>query len=247
MAKKRLGKWKTFLQTMPNPLLVTRLELPKDVRILRHGALAGFRELKELVIHDAMHLLHSFFDNTCESLEHISVHKDNPRYMSKDGLVYDKSGKKLLRCPPGRRGTVTVPEGVEVIGPTAFHHCKRLGEVILPSTVQTIQSGAFAVCEFLNAVHLPLGIKKIPFKAFFFCISLDEITLPSTVRVIEKEAFLSCSSLKTIRIPLSTKIVEDHAFAGCPYLTIGTDHARKPKGWSDQWNPLHRPVKWSIQ
>jgi hypothetical protein len=247
MSKKRLATWKAFLQMIPNPQLVTRLELPKEIKTLRHGALAGFRELKELMIHDAMHAMLPFFDNTCESLEHIHVHIDNPRYMSKDGLVYDKSGKKLLRCPPGRRGTVNVPEGVEVIGQKAFHHCKRLGKVILPSTVKTIQSGAFAVCEFLNAISLPLGIKKIPFKAFFFCISLDEINLPSTVRVIEKEAFLSCRSLKTIRIPLSTKIVQDQVFAGCPYLKIGTDHERKPQGWSDQWNPLNRPVKWSIK
>lgn len=247
MSVKRLGKWKAFLQTIPDPLLVKRLELPKNIKTLRHGALAGFRDLNELMIHDAMYAMHPFFDYTCESLEYIHVHIDHPRLMSRDGIVYDKSGKKLLRCPPGRRGTVKVPEGVEVIGQTAFHHCKRLGKVILPSTVKTIQSGAFAVCEFLSSISLPLGIKKIPFKAFFFCISLDEIILPSTVQVIEKEAFLSCRSLTTIRIPLSTRIVQEQVFAGCPYLNIETDHERKPNGWSNQWNPSHRPVKWSME
>ena len=67
----------------------------------------------------------------CEDLQDITVAPDNQVYKSIDGILYDKSGKKLLSYPAGKRGDFQVPNGVVEIGREAFYGCMLLGTVIL--------------------------------------------------------------------------------------------------------------------
>ena len=49
----------------------------------------------------------------------------------KDGLLYSKDGKRLLRAPDDLK-YYTIPEGVEVICNSAFYRCKQLKNIKLP-------------------------------------------------------------------------------------------------------------------
>ena len=61
---------------------------------------------------------------------------------------------------------LTIEEGVEVIGDSAFGVCMHLPEVKLPSTVTTIEDSAFWKCEELNKVTLPKSITSIGSEVF---------------------------------------------------------------------------------
>lgn len=49
------------------------------------------------------------------------VHPDNPFIASRDGVIYDKDFRVLLKCPSRRKGDLAVPEGVGEAAKGAFH------------------------------------------------------------------------------------------------------------------------------
>lgn len=77
----------------------------------------------------------SLFD--IESLRHIEIHKDNPVYLSIDGVVFDKKGT-LIRCPECKEGDYDIPDTTIKIESRAFCYCRKLRTVRIPSSVKDI-------------------------------------------------------------------------------------------------------------
>ena len=77
----------------------------------------------------------------------------------------------------GPGGNVTVPEGVEAIGPSAFDECAGLTGVTLPESLRAIGFHAFMECRGLTEVTIPENVRTIGPWAFFYCKGLRSITL----------------------------------------------------------------------
>ena len=76
---------------------------------------------------------------------------ENPEFSLIDGVLFDKTGTKLLVYPCGRPGdTYEVPEGTTEIGAFAFAGCQQLSKVTIPESVTTIASNSFWNCENLR-------------------------------------------------------------------------------------------------
>jgi len=90
----------------------------------------------------------------CEDLEKIEVDNNNPYYASINGILYNKSLTKILKCPSKIKDMewITLPETIESICTSAFHSNKSLSRIILPSTIKEIGNGAFYYCTNLNRV-----------------------------------------------------------------------------------------------
>jgi len=245
MGKTQKQTLNDFLKTIPNPTTIQSLTIPDHITRLHHGALAGFTNLKEIYLPKTLRSINVFFDNTCSQLETIHMHPQNETYTSINGVVYNKAMTRLVRCPPGRRITLDIPEGVTTIGNAAFHHVSILRELNLPKTIKKLEDACFALCENLEFMYLPETIKTIPYKAFFHCLSLDMVALPGKLRTIDQEAFLHCRNLSIITIPITVNTIGKHAFEACYRLKIHVVHNQKPKEWDVEWNPDHRPVRWS--
>ena len=129
---------------------------------------------------------------------------------------FDISGDILNRYH-GSVSSVTIPEGVTVIGPRAFtyHNCSSLISVTIPEGVTTIGKDAFKGCSMLTSVTIPKGVTEIGRFAFEGCSSLTSVTIPDGVMKIERSAFEGCSSLASVIIPASVKDIGADAFAGC--------------------------------
>lgn len=69
-------------------------------------------------------------------LEEIIVEEGNGSYAAVDGILYDKSMKRLLRCPPKKKGKVVIADGVERIRPRAFSKCDLIEKLIIPHTIK---------------------------------------------------------------------------------------------------------------
>ncbi len=80
----------------------------------------------------------------------------------------------VLKQYSGRDETVTVPEGVSVIGKSAFKENKTIRSVILPGTVEQIDDFAFYYCEKLESVSLPEGLTQIG-SSTFFCSGITSL------------------------------------------------------------------------
>jgi len=112
----------------------------------------------------------------CGRLTSILVSPDNPAFISKDGVLFDKAGKWLCAFPAGRDGAYVIPVGVEIIARNAFMGCAKLTAVSIPTSVSEIRDEAFAGCTGLASVRVPDSVTEIRGDAFVGCAGLSDET-----------------------------------------------------------------------
>lgn len=93
---------------------------------------------------------------------------------------------------------LAIPDGVVVIGESAFLECTNLTSVTIPDSVTSIEEMAFLKCTSLTSITIPSSVTSIGASAFYRCGSLTDITIPSSVTKISSSAFWNCRSLTNI-------------------------------------------------
>lgn len=151
---------------------------------------------------------------TFSDIRQILVASDNPNYTSdENGVLFSKDMKTLIVASGGFASECyTVPDGVETIGPWAFHTCVLLEEIILPDSVQVIADQAFYNAQSLKKIHLNEGLTLISANCFAFCTSLETVVIPSTVTTLNNSAFTDCTSLKCAIISEGITTLNIHLF-----------------------------------
>ena len=145
------------------------------------------------------------------------ISEDNPDYMTKDGVLFTKDGKTLVRFPTRARTDLAaltiekdgheshyiyqIPDGCENIGRYAFSNTELIHaangfertiddfEVRFSPEIVTI--GGYAFCEsYVTAVKMNEGLESIGENAFERCqLQTDVLILPSTVTSLGDSAF----------------------------------------------------------
>jgi len=87
---------------------------------------------------------------------------------------YTSIGKQAFSGDRPRFTTVSIPDGVTVIGEGAFAE-SHLTSIRMPSALQRIESKAFADCQYLTSVTIPEGVTYIGDEAFKFCNRLRDV------------------------------------------------------------------------
>lgn len=163
------------------------------------------------------------FDRIFErpGLEQIVITGNHNHYKTKDGILYSKDGKTLIKCPMGRAGKIIIPEGTENIEGFAFKECK-ISSVIFPDSLKRIGEKAFCDCRQLSYVDFGSGIKEIgnsiPSYIFQSCTSLEKVSFPTQIRSIGSSAFWNCSNLKEVILNNGLVKICDGAFLHCPEI-----------------------------
>lgn len=152
------------------------------------------------------------------ALETITVDGNNPNYSSVDGVLFNKDKTVLVKYPPAKGGSYTVPDTVTTISNYAFADCENLTSVTIPDTVSTIDWGAFLGCTSLSSVKLPEGLTEIRPTLFESCSSLASIDLSSSIKSIGDSAFSGCSSLTALIVPEGVTYIGSNAFSSCSSL-----------------------------
>lgn len=136
------------------------------------GALYGCTRIESVFIpKNAESVLIAAFTG-CSNLQNIEIDPENPTYRSIGGLLADKSGTGIGRCPEGRR-TVTIPKGIKTIYGGAFSNCGKLESVEIPDGVTNIGKGAFRRCYSLTSLKLPPSVTSVDETAFEGCDKLS--------------------------------------------------------------------------
>ncbi len=152
------------------------------------------------------------------------VSRSNPRYSSRDGVLYNKDKTKLLCYPQEKKTkTVRIANSVQVIQKGAFQSNRYIKELILPRSVKKIGGEAFSDCKKLKTVTLNDSPVIIGSYAFCRCRSLSKVNLGNRVRKINRCAFYS-TKFKEIYIPSSVVTIGEKA------LGKGSDEKRLPGG-----------------
>ena len=213
---------------------ITGVYLPYGIRRIGDEAFRGCRSLRELMLPE-----------TLESVGR-SAFLGTPWWEAlPEGCVY--LGEILYRfkgaAAPGlavavREGTVsvaqgafrdleelegvTLPPGLETIGPMAFYNNARLKTAILPGTLREIGEYAFHGCAALEEVILPDGFTALGDRAFYGCRALRSVRAPAGLASIGRDAFRRCGEL-TLTAPAGSPAEKYAAENGIPFRAEGDE------------------------
>ena len=138
-----------------------------------------------------------------------------PETIVYDGIKYTVTGIGGGAFSQRNITSITFPNSITSIGPSAFSYCNVLDSVVIPERVTIIPDMAFASSESLRHVILPEGVTLIDNSAFNSCYGLDSLIIPNSVETIEDWAFAGCKNLSYVKMPQQLKKVGQGAFGNC--------------------------------
>ena len=206
------------------------VEIPNSVTEIDSYAFSGCKSLESIEIPSSVTKMGAEAFEYCDNLKsvkrngsvmNIESGEDFPyeqfdNRQMENGLCIDENG--ILVKADKDIVSAVIPEGVKVIGESAFSDCKELQEVSIPEGVKVIENTAFEYCEKLSVVTLPQSLRAIGESVFYNNFSLEEITLPDNIRHIGDYAFQYCHNLKDITIPLPECEVGTFALSGTEWI-----------------------------
>ena len=201
---------------------LTSLSIPDSVTTIGYAAFYKCRGLTSVTIPSSVTTIESMAFNQCRRLTDFFVEAGNPKYTSKNGVLFDKTTTQLLLFPGGRRGDYDIPNYVTYIGYGAFSDCNKLTSVTIPSSVTDMGAHAFGNCSELTSASIPNSFTSIQTSAFYNCTRLTQVNIPKSVTSISTGAFDGCRGLTSINIPKSVTSIGWYAFNSCSGLTSVT-------------------------
>lgn len=138
-----------------------------------------------------------------EAFDGYRLSANHPVFELIDGVLINKVTHTLVSAHV--TGEYTVPDGIQIIGSTAFLGTDGVRSVTLPDTVTEIGDSAFANCYGLSSINIPSSVTTIGSGAFKYGPIFEEITIPASVTKIGENIFGSH--------PYCTVIVEPGSYA----------------------------------
>ena len=176
---------------------LTEVVIPDSVTAIGDSAFSDCSGLTEVAIPHSVKAIGVGVFKKCNRLTKITVDPGNAHYMSQNGLLLTKDGRRLVQ---GVNGVVEIPSGVTIIGESAFEGYDGLTQVTLPAGVEVIGPNTFSGCGGLTDVTIPAGVEIIGPEAFYGCDGLTDVVIPASVTNIGEHAFAECSHLMSISV-----------------------------------------------
>lgn len=233
---------------------LTRVEIQEGVTKIGSHAFANCSALKVVLIPKSVIGLDGRVFVGCSSLESITVPDfGNPQSALDSAYLGNLFGSVEVRHQntviPKSLRTVVVTD-MTVIDPLAFYKCENIISITLGEGVKMIGDNAFDGCKALEEVYLPATVLQIGTDVFKGCSALKMISvdpantyyssegnclverengkllrgtnmtvIPMGVKKIAANAFDGCSALSEIEIPASVQEIGKNAFKGCASLS----------------------------
>jgi len=146
----------------------------------------------------------------CPHLTAITVHPDNPKYASLNGMLFNKEITKLIRYPGARQGECFFPASVVAIDYRAFRYCAAPITAFFvhsDNPAYTSDDGVLFNKDKTELIYYPRGRQ-------------GDYVIPETVIETGSDAFYDCTGLKSIINNSSMKEISLGMFCGCPITSI---------------------------
>lgn len=218
--------------------ILNNIHLPNSLQKIGDAAFYNCYCVNSLSIGDGLKSIgDSAFYKISSFLTSITVGDGNSIYDSRNNcnaLIHTATNTLLIGCE-----NTVIPNGVEVIGASAFYN-SHLPSIDIPNTVKIIENSAFYLCGNLQSIVIPNSVEEISWNAFYLCYSLSsaefgdgittignqafmytslkDVVLGKSVRTIASEAFYGCNLLETIDLPIGLEEIGYRAFSYCTAL-----------------------------
>ncbi len=130
-------------------------------------------------------------------------------YTDSIGAIYTETRKTLIKLPQDHIGEYIVPEGVIYLEEHSFEGCASLTKVTLPNGLQCIGPCAFWGNNSLSEINIPDSVEFIGSNAFSWCTNLESLVIPKSVIQINVAAFQGCDNIKSVRVDSPHFVLED--------------------------------------
>ena len=114
--------------------------------------------------------------------------------------------------------TLTLSNGVESIGDSAFEGDSAITAINLPDTVKTLGQKAFKSCSAATTLKLSKNLEEIKTETFHSCTALTAATIPTGVKTLANSIFYGCTGLVEASIPNSVTSMGTYMFQNCTSL-----------------------------
>ena len=172
----------------------------------------GCASLKYLFVPASVTNIEIMSFDDCIALENIEVDKNNKKYSSVNGVLYDAVQDELLRYPAGKSDVkYSIPNGTRYIGMHAFYKAKNLKEVVFPSTLLKIGNSAFGFCDGLTDINIPKNVKTLGASAFAYCSSLKNVVIGDGITILPDGLLYGCTSLESVKLGKNVKVINSRA------------------------------------
>lgn len=166
---------------------LTAVTVPDSVKYIDSGTFEDCTALKDITLSkNLVSIGESAFLNTAyyndeSNWEKGVLYIDNCLIAANEKISdkYEiKEGTRLIADYAFKESSVeslVLPEGLEIIGNSAFVWCYSLKNITLPESLKVIGKEAFADCSKLTEISVPAGVIEIGDNAFYNCSSLTDI------------------------------------------------------------------------
>lgn len=159
----------------------------------------------------------------CINLKNIEVSKDNKKYKSVDGVLFNKEMTELIQYPIGKnQKEYVIPDSVTTSGYGAFCYCDELTKLTVGKGITVIDYCLLFGCDNIETVILPDTLTKLDSGAFKYS-GIKYIDIPDSVTYLGCEAMTACKRLKTINIGKGVSIIDESAIWSSSLERINVD------------------------
>ncbi len=177
--------------------------IPDGVKVIDSRAFVKASKMKSLHITKEVNEISELAFLYCFNLEKITVDKENPYFVEKDGVVFTKDLSTIVAYPLGNKAEeYIIPSYIKAIKPGAFATAIYLKNVNVDkaNTNFSSEDGVVYSKDGNSLIFYPTryGVKEIKLKEGIVNISryalaynpiLDKLQLPSTLKTIESDGF----------------------------------------------------------
>jgi len=197
------------------------IELPAEIPELPEQTFWGCRCLKEITLPQTVAVLddYCFFGSgitslrlplalncispkaclNCGQLKSFDVAEENEFYKVISGVLYDRTGRRLIRYPPGKiEAEFDIPEDVTMLEEYAFYECKNLLRLDCSDSIENVPAHCFAWCENLESITLPAKLTEMEAEAMCYCGKISTLSFADSLQRFGNAVFWGCGSLISV-------------------------------------------------
>lgn len=123
---------------------IKKITLPKTVFFLGDETFMDLNNLKEVNIPYNVTSITAKHFQGAYNLTSININKNNAKYTSDDGVLFDKNKTKIIKFPSGKKSKFTGPSSLERVEEYSFYQSKNVEIVKLKKNIKYIGDYAFA-------------------------------------------------------------------------------------------------------